>query len=153
MVLWKTRKSFPSGRGKKCKPLWIICTKRRATAFVGCGRNNFIDASSWFLFNQTRLLSEINQTLTKAWLMMHHANRQHSGREVPISDNGWLWAMMQILVFHQAKAADSPHYWHSEPKTSQTETSHTWAKNTTADNTLHKYELHQICVWLLPFIA
>lgn len=74
--------------------------------------------------------------------MVHHANGQRSGWKVSISDNGWLWAVMQILLFSQTKASDSPHCWHSELRTSQIETSHTWAKNTIADNSLHKYDIN-----------
>lgn len=51
------------------------------------------------------MLCKINKILTKAWLMVHHANGQRSDWKVPISDNGWLWAVMQILLFSQAKAA------------------------------------------------
>lgn len=107
MILSKTRKGFPSGRGKKCsKP--SMNNLYKDTAFVGSGRNNCIHASSWFLFNQTCLLCKINKILTKAWLMMYHANRQHSDWEVPITDNGWLWAMMQILVFTRQKLLTHP---------------------------------------------
>lgn len=142
MILCKTRKGFPSGRGKKCsKP--SMNNMYKDTAFVGSGRNNCIHASSWFLFNQTCLLCKINKILTKAWLMDAPC-KQAALRLGGANNRQWLTMSNDANIsFNQAKTADSPHYWHSEPRTSQTETSHTWAKNTTADNTLHKYEFDE----------
>lgn len=138
MVLHQTSKCF--WQRKKCKRP-SLNTLYKENRHSICKRQLYY-ASSWFLFDQTWMLCKINNILTKAWLMVHHANGQRSDWKVPISDNGWLWVVMQILLFSQAKAAGSPHCWHSEPRTSQIETSHTWAKNTRADNSLRKYDIN-----------
>lgn len=40
--------------------------------------------------------------------MLYQANRQRSGWKVLISDNGWLWAVVQMLIFSRQKLLTHP---------------------------------------------